>query len=503
MPSRFFLSFFLCLALLPTAVQAQLSTSGDEQNIFVKQRNELRKEYQKKMEALAADCEKQGLAEQAAFTRKWMAPRAKDKIYVAMLPDMMDEPLVGEDATEAQLAWEKKFKKLRQDQGTELLKLSRKAVQHKHPSLGFDVLMDALREDPDQKSARKIVGFVPYKNQWCSPYDAQQLRAGKVDHPRFGWIPQKYVKKYEDGQRFVNQKWISAEDEAAARRASIQKGWVVETAHFEIRTNHSLEAGVKLGKDLEKLYRVWKQLFLRYFASEVQVKALFEGKNAGLTAPAKHKVLFFRSREDYNRYLRPKEPNIDRSLGLYATGDKTAYFFAGKDYDPRTMFHEATHQLFAEIGKVSNQSGLQPNYWIVEGVAMYMETLHDEDGFHVVGGFDDHRMLVARFHYLKEKFYVPLANLCQMDIHAYQQDPNVVRIYSQSAALMHFLVYYDDGVYRDAMVQCLVDVYAAKSTLQLVPKRLGKSFEQLDKEYDAFISRNKEELDKYQFSDRE
>lgn len=497
------LSLVLCLTLFPAAAQAQLSTSGDAQNVLVQARATLAETYAGKLETLAAQCEAEGLEELAEFTRSWVAQRAKDKIYVAVLPDMMEESLLEEGASDAELAWEKKFTALRKAQAAELFKLSRRVVKAKHASLGFDVLMDTLREDPDHKAARKIVGYVAYKNQWCTPFDAQQLRAGKVDHPRFGWIPKAHVKKYEEGQRYVNKRWVPAEDEAAVRRTDIHKGWVVETAYYQIQTNHSLEAGVKLGRDLEKLYRVWKQLFLRYFASEAQVAAMFDGKNAGLTAPAKHKVLFFRSRDDYNRYLKPKNPGIERSLGLYATGEKTAYFFAGKDYDPRTMFHEATHQLFAEIRNVSKQAGFQPNFWLTEGIAMYMETLHDEDGSYVVGGFSDDRVLVARYHYLVEKFYVPIKNLCAMDADRFQGDPQVSRLYSQSAALMHFLVYYKDGIYRDAMVECLSDVYAGRSTLQLLPRRLGKTFEQLDKEYEEFISQNKEELKKWTFSDRE
>lgn len=497
------LSLVLCLTFFPAAAHAQLSSSGDAQNVLVRHRAALRETYAEKLETLAAQCDAEGLEELAEFTRNWVAPRAKDKIYVAVLPELMEESLLEDGASDAELAWEKKFMALRKAQAVELFKLSRRAVKARHASLGFDVLMDTLREDPDHKAARKIVGFVPYKEQWCTPFEAQQLRAGKIDHPRFGWLPRAYVKKYEEGQRYVNKKWIAAEDEAAVRRTAIGKGWVVETAHFQIQTNHSLEAGVKLGRDLEKLYRVWKQLFLRYFASEAQVTALFDGKNAGLTAPAKHKVLFFRSRDDYNRYLKPKNPNIEMSLGLYATGEKTAYFFAGKDYDPRTMFHEATHQLFAEIRSVSKQAGFQPNFWITEGIAMYMETLHDEDGSCVVGGFSDDRMLVARYFYLREKFYVPIKNLCAMDADRFQADPYVARLYTQSAALMHFLIYYKDGIYRDAMVECLVDVYAGRSTLQLLPRRLGKTFEQLDKEFGEFISQEKEELDKWTFSDRE
>ncbi len=44
-----------------------------------------------------------------------------------------------------------------------------------------------------------------------------------------------------------------------------------------MRTNHSLEEGVRLAARLERLYRVWQQLFVSYWATEPQIARWFNG----------------------------------------------------------------------------------------------------------------------------------------------------------------------------------------------------------------------------------
>ena len=48
--------------------------------------------------------------------------------------------------------------------------------------------------------------------------------------------------------------------------------------------------------------------------------------------------------------------------------------------DERTMYHKATHQLFQESRPVSPEVGHRANFWIIEGIAMYMESLPRKTG---------------------------------------------------------------------------------------------------------------------------
>ena len=483
--------FIICVLFFSSSVvHAQLTTSGDAKNPFVKLREKFLIQYAEKLEKIAVECDKLGLSEEARVTRGWLAKHEHDKLRVAILPRKVGESIPGDEA------WAKQFMKLRKEAGMYLFEQSRKAVNAGHASLGFDLLMDSLREDPDHTAARKIVGFQEYQGEWCSAFDIQQLKNKNVKHPVYGWIPENQVKNYEAGKRLLNGKLVTVREDEIAHQ-SILQGWVIETAHYRIMTNHSLEEGVKLGDELEKLYRVWKQLFLRYFATDKQVKDLFDGKTGAATPAQKHKVYFFKSREEYNAALRQKNPGIEMSVGLYHEGDKAAYFFAGPDYDPRTVFHEATHQLFAEVRKTILGVGDRGNYWVLEGIAMYMETLVEEDGFYVLGGFSDTRMISARHRYVSNYYYVQMELLCRMTTEQFQRNPNIHKLYAQSAGLVHFLVYANDGEYRDALVEYLVRVYTGKATPTTLPTLLKKTYAELDAEYEAFITRDKEELNRW------
>ena len=142
------------------------------------------------------------------------------------------------------------------------------------------------------------------------------------------------------------------------------------------------------------------------------------------------------------RYGRPCA-NIEISIGMYHDQTRQAYFFAGKDSDDRTLYHEATHQLFHESRPVAPDVGRRANFWIVEGIAMYMESLRQEDGYYVLGGFDDERLNAAQFRLLRDKFYVPLQEFVGYGMEKIQKDPRIGTLYSQAAGLTHFLVYYD------------------------------------------------------------
>ena len=106
----------------------------------------------------------------------------------------------------------------------------------------------------------------------------------------------------------------------------------------------------------------------------------------------------------------------------------------------------------------------------------------------MLGGFDDERMVAARYRLLNDKFYVPLVDLVGYGMEKIQKDPKIATLYSQSAGLTNFLVHYDRGRYRDALVAYLAAVYAGQDTEQTLAKFTGENFDELDKEYKEFMS---------------
>ncbi len=452
-------------------------------------------EFSSSLDELATWCDERSLVEQANQTRGWVKPRDATRRYVSVLPDEVGPLRPPEGASPDVVTWHDRFYKLRRQQAGSYYALARKAVKARQASLAFDLIMAALREDPDHQSIRQMLGFRPYRGQWLSNYEVKRARAGYIWHERFGWIKRNQVAQYEGGKRPYGGNWITAEEDARIH-ADIRNGWVISTEHYNIRTNRSIEEAVALGAKLEGLYRVWKQLFIRYYATEAQVAGLFAGRAAKLQLP-QHTVVYFRNREDYVTTLRPSSPSIDISLGIYihdvtnVSKKPAMYFFAGDDSDEATLYHEATHQLFHESRRVSQMVGHGCNFWVIEGVAMYFESLKQQNGSHVLGGFDTERIEVARIRLFEPKyrFYEPLAKFCELNITDIQADRERIAVrYTQAAGLFFFLMHYDNGRYRDATVAYLNAVYSGRDDVHSLSKLTGKTYPELDREYVKFMT---------------
>ena len=437
------------------------------------------------LEKLATWCDERGLKEQARQTRLLIRPQNPNCLYVTMFPSRVGREGLPDDAPDEVVEWRKRFDTLRNEQADALFAVARRAMRLGHASLAFELAVAAIRQNPDQESVRRLLGYQKYRDHWRTGYEIDRLKRRQVWHDRFGWLPAGRVKRYEEGHRYYRGRWITAEQDTSLH-ANIHNGWQIRSEHYIIHTNHGLEAGVALGEKLDRLYSVWKQLFIRYCASEEQVAAMFEGR-AGYTPRGPHKVVYFSRREDYIRSLKPTFKKIDISLGIYVDSTKTAYFFADKESDDRTLYHEATHQLFHESRDVAPDVGGRANFWIVEGIAMYMESLREEDGFHVLGGFDDLRMQAARYRLLNDEFYVPFAEFSDQGMLQIQSDERIATLYSQAAGMTHFLIHHDGGRYRDALVAYLATVYSGRDNPQTLSRLTGVSFTELDSQYRQFM----------------
>jgi hypothetical protein len=447
---------------------------------------DLRAKFAAELEDLAARCERRGLAEQAQKTRAVLVPQDPYKLYLPVLPEEVGPRPLPADAPAEVVQWDARLTRLRHDQAWALYEMARRAIRTHRPSLAYELVLSAIHADPDFDAARRILGYQKYRNGWYTPYEVRKLRAGQVWHQQFGWLPKASVRRWEEGLRPGDNRWIPAAEDAKAHRA-IEAGWDVETEHYTIRTNHSIPSGVALGVKLERLYRIWQQMFICYYASEATVVALFDGRARAQTVEPRLSVFYFRDQEDYNRSLQAVQPNIGITTGLYLANARRAYFFAGQQADDRNLYHEATHQLFHQSRPVAPDVGRRANFWIVEGIAMYMESLRREGDYDVLGGLDDLRMQAARSRLLEKNFYVPLAELTSYGIERVQQDQHIPMLYSQSAGLTHFLVCYDNGRYRDALVAYLAAVYSGRDDANTLAQLAATSYAELDKQYRQFL----------------
>ena len=116
-----------------------------------------------------------------------------------------------------------------------------------------------------------------------------------------------------------------------------------------------------------------------------------------------------------------------------------------------------------------------------------MESLRREDGYDVLGGLDDVRMYAARYRFPEDKFYVPLEEFAGYGMQQFQSDQRVATLYSQAAGVTNFLVFYEGGRYRDALVAYLRTIYIGRDNGASLSRQTGQTFGDLDKQYRKFI----------------
>jgi hypothetical protein len=449
--------------------------------------------YDAALDELAVWCEQRELPDEAAIVRGWRLPQAPLTLVVP-LPAGAAETPKADDPPPGAAEWRERFDALRKSQGDAAFALARRAASEKRTTLAFRLLHETLREDPQHPEARRMLGYKLRDGRWLTAFEAQKAQSKQVWHEKFGWLPVANLERYEAGERFYQGRgWMNVADEAMLR-ADIGHGWKIETEHYEVRTNRSLEEGVRLVARLERLNQVWRQFFARFYLSDKDIAKLFKGGAPPRGQAKRHQVTYYRSRDEYVKALMGRQPNIGMTTGYYEPGRRTAFFFAGEERDDSDLYHEATHQLFNEIRPASTETGRAANAWIVEGIACYMESfrsidsLHGAGNFCTLGGVGSIRLSNACARLLNESFYVPLAELTRLGIDALQNDRRIKALYSQSSGLTYFLIHHDGGRYRDALVDYLMTVYAAGDTPGTLAKLTGADYAELDRKYKEFIS---------------
>ncbi|MDR1383342.1 MAG: hypothetical protein LBJ67_05795 [Planctomycetaceae bacterium] len=449
-------------------------------------------EYRKEAEKLAQWCEQNGLGEQAGITRKFVLPILEEKLYIPILPRQSQKDLIPDDASADLVYWHDSWQRIRQNLALKLQEQAKLALYENRVILAMQMIYIALHVMPDNDSLRNALGYQLYENEWRTQWEIDQLKQGKINHEKFGWILEKYAERYESGERYNNPKWISKEEDDAFH-AKIENGWIISTEHYDIQTNHSIEEGVKLSRHLEIFYRVWKQVFIQYLVSSSQLAEQWEGKSASYKEP-RLRIVFFRNRRDYIHTLKKDDPKIEMSVGFYDDKTRKCYFYRHDDKTPdaerdmyRTVFHEGTHQLFNCVKNV-NPSG-QANFWATEAVAIYMETLRREGNYYVLGNPQDIRVLSAKYRFFESKFYMPFGNIVTLNARTFQKAPYLPTLYSQCGGMAYFLMHYGKGQYRDAFVTYLDAVYLGGDTKSTLFQLTAESPETLDSQYEEMLKK--------------
>jgi len=456
----------------------------------------LKTRYAADLGRLADWCREKQLNDEARKTFDLNGPQDSYTVRLPVLPREVGSLRAPPSAAGDRAEWHRRLLKLRQDQAAALYSLAQRCARrgapghplagHGSPWLGYRLVLDAIRANPDHEGARRVLGYQKYRSQWHTPYEIRMLSSGMVWNEKFGWLEKNDVARYERGERRLGSAWIDAANDAALH-ADITSGWDIETEHYRIRTNHTIEAAVALGMKLEDLNRAWRQIFLGYYATAAEVQSLLGGTAADIGQPPRMEVVYFHNQQQYQQALKPIMSDVGISMGLYVAANRTAYFYAGSEDSQRTMYHEATHELFQQSRRVADGAGEKANCWLIEGIAMYMESFRREGDSFVLGGLNDVRLEAARYHLEKNDFYLPFAQLVRLGVRDIQTHPDIAKLYSQIAAMTSFLVHYEGGRYRDALVSCLVATYDGNQDPELLTRATGTNYAELDKQYRAYM----------------
>ncbi len=458
---------WLCLAGLLTRAAAAFTpafaaddpTNPDDE--YWSARLRLDEAYASRLASLAAKCTERKLEKQAGATRDWFISRDPRRQYIFLPPE--SDPARPLDAAPKIIhQWYAKFSEYRREQAASLLQLAEQQLKADRPTRAYQLAHEVLHEDPDHERARAILGYRKVSGRWRRPTGVIKARVSRVANSTLGF--------------------------AAGRH------WIVESGHFSVTTNHSERSGRQLAEQLEELYAVWQQLFFRYWSNRAVLERRFEGRGVTGRSLKRHKVVLFRDRQEYLNCLIPIEPLLKVTVGIYLEAKKTAYFYVGEESTEDLWFHEVTHQLFSETGRETSGPGENANFWMVEGVALYMESLRRMSHYYTTGGIDANRLQYARYRALNEGFYVPLDQLAALGRRALQEHENIRRLYSQSAGLASFLMDYRRGLYRAAMVDYLVAIYQGRDRAQTLALTTGVPLSTLDQQYREFLNVTDDDL---------
>jgi hypothetical protein len=241
-------------------------------------------------------------------------------------------------------------------------------------------------------------------------------------------------------------------------------------------------------------------LFFNMLLSEEKLAKLFTESLPGGTLP-RHRVYVFRDKQDYVSFLKNLEQGFEAQLresnGFYHPQRFVSYFFpvSGNmdEFDADTvrkaLYHEGTHQLFQEARPKSNLPGVRNNFWVVEGIAMFMETFRVEGNQYKLGNKDDSRLFAAKAHRFDPEylFYLPFEQTVMLGRKEFQNHSRLARLYSQSAGMTHFLMLDRNGQYRFATLELLRQVYTGSAKPDTLSKLTGHSYRELDQEYTEFL----------------
>ncbi len=285
----------------------------------------------------------------------------------------------------------------------------------------FSKLWQAHHANPADATVRRALALPPQKT--AEPV----VRPGRGAPPILAWRPRTYLQS--------------------------------ETPHFVIYSTADRAMTVAVAERLERFYWVWSQVFFPLWEGRSDIRRGIQGSGGIGSGNDKLQVVLFKDFESYVQNLQRHVPGVERSTGFYSDQQRCTFLFAGQGADPATWYHELTHQLLREATRsklrVADRPGEAADFWLIEGIASYMESVRFAPTYALIGGWESPRLQYARYRWLSAGDRMTLAELVPDGRQQAQQREDIARWYAHAAAYTHLLM--DNG--RASVFAKLLELY--------------------------------------------
>jgi hypothetical protein len=434
------------LTMLPRLAQAQPSEPDLEA---------ARANFQTELLRLEQVCVSLTLTDQARMTRDWL-PRPPGHGELLYLPQ---SPAVVKPDNPAQAKWADYFRAARAKYAQALFEEARRLAQSGEEAAAFRTLWQVLREDEQHAEAKRVLGTLA-----TAATVRPRLRKGTTPHPTYGWPAGTYSR--------------------------------IETPHFLLTTRGTPQESVELAQCMERYYALWRQVFYPLWATPGALVNKLEGRNTPWEKSHQLSVTLLKDRDEYLQVLGIAEKNAAVSVGYYAPQAKMSFFYMAENHEA-TLVHELTHQLFAEATKIDAraEAGNLTGVWLMEGIALYMESLTDRGTYWTLGGIDAPRLQTARYRAVRDGYWADWSTFTRGTVESWKQDPQIALLYTQATGLTHlFMERLPQPAGREALLQCLVGVYQHQADFEPLLRMLGGSETEISTAYQRSITLNDADL---------
>lgn len=315
-------------------------------------------------------------------------------------------------------------------------------------------LWSTLAADPDNQSIRQFLSL-PIGDEAKLSLAAIKASRGRSAPSWIGWKPGSYAQ--------------------------------VDTPHFQIFSRSDRERTTEVAEDLERCYWVWTQLFFPLWDSNAQValhlgddtnkpiESLLQEARGRLSSRKKMRVVLLRDADDYGRTLARltggSVKSLSQSTGFYSSERRTSFFYPTDKSDGiASRRHELVHQLFREATRNSlsgDIAGESADFWLIEGIAGYFESLHFSKGYATVGGWDSPRIQFARYRIFANQQIVPLDELRPDGRDAVQQRGDLAQFYAFAIGYTHWMMDGENDSARRWLYARLASLYRIRTEVPL------------------------------------